>query len=281
MRVEPDALTLASRTPAGPVAVRFEPLDPHRVRVRAWGPGAEHAAERAGHLLGADDDAEGFDPYGDGTAPRHAARRLRRFAKEQRGLRLGRCLSVFDVVFRTVLQQRVTWIEAARAQRYLTERHGEEAPLPGLRLPPAPETLARLPYPELHPAGIERSRSERLRRLAQRAEAIEAIADLPLMEAKAALFALPGIGGWSVGMVAGFGLGDPDAVPVGDYHLPNSICSFVAGEPRGDDARMLELLRSWKGQRFRVLRLLYGAGVHAERRGPKLRPSRWGVDWRR
>ena len=37
-------------------------------------------------------------------------------------------------------------------------------------------------------------------------------------------------------------VGDPDAVSVGDYHLPNQVAWALAGEPRGDDARMLELL---------------------------------------
>lgn len=160
----------------------------------------------------------------------------------------------------------------------LARRYGEPAPLEGLWLPPDPRKLAEAPYYELHPAGIERSRAKRLQTLAKQAPSIDDVDRLPPEKAKAALFALPGIGGWSVGMIAGFGLGDPDAVPVGDYHLPNVVSSFVAGEPRGDDRRMLELLKPWKGHRFRVIRLLFAAGIHAERRGPKNAPSKWTTD---
>lgn len=278
--IEDGAFTFATRTSEGPAAVRIEAVDPHRVRVLGWGPGAEHAVARAEWLLGLDDDPSAFDPGAGGAIAPRVARRLRRMTREHEGLRLGRCFSLFEVLVRTVLQQRVTWLEATRAQQVLTERYGEDAPLPGLRLPPDPRRLAAAPYYDLHPAGIERSRAERLVTLAKRAASIDAIAGLPLEEAKAALFALPGIGGWSTGMIAGFGLGDPDAVPVGDFHLPNVVSTFVAGEPRGDDRRMLELLAPWKGHRFRVVRLLFAAGVQAERRGPKNAPSKWTRDRR-
>lgn len=280
IQVDEDGIAFASRTRAGAVVLRLAPLDPHRVRVQSWGPGAEHAAERAEWLLGLDDDPTTFDPNAGGAIDPVVAKRLRRLARAQEGARLGRCLSLFEVVVRIVLQQRVTWIEATRARRWLTQRYGEPAPLPELALPPDPRKLAAAPYYELHPAGVERSRAKTLRTLAERAEAIDAIGELPPEEAKAALFALPGIGPWSTGMIAGFGLGDPDAVPVGDFHLPNVVSSFMAGEPRGDDRRMLELLKPWKGHRFRVVRLLFDGGVHAERRGPKNAPSKWTRDSR-
>jgi 3-methyladenine DNA glycosylase/8-oxoguanine DNA glycosylase len=58
----------------------------------------------------------------------------------------------------------------------------------------------------------------------------------------------------------GFVLGDADAVPVGDLHLPHEVGSALAGEPHADDTRMLELLEPFRGQRFRLLRLLLAAG---------------------
>jgi hypothetical protein len=47
----------------------------------------------------------------------------------------------------------------------------------------------------------------------------------------------------------------------------------LAGEPRGDDARMLELLEPFRGHRGRVQRLLEVSGIHPEARGPR-RPLR-------
>jgi 3-methyladenine DNA glycosylase/8-oxoguanine DNA glycosylase len=68
--------------------------------------------------------------------------------------------------------------------------------------------------------------------------------------------------------------GDPDAVSVGDYHIPNLVAWALAGEPRGDDARMLSLLEPYRGQRGRVQRLLEVSGIRAPRYGPRLAPRR-------
>lgn len=140
-RIDRSSVTLACRSPQGPVALRFEPVDRHRVRVLAWGPGAEHGLASADRLLGVDDDPGTFDPTAGGRAPRAVAKRLRRMAETQKGLRMGRTLSLFDCLLRVVLQQRVTWIEAVRAKRYLTRRFGEPSPLPELRLPADPRAL--------------------------------------------------------------------------------------------------------------------------------------------
>ena len=67
--------------------------------------------------------------------------------------------------------------------------------------------------------------------------------------------------------------GDPDAISVGDYHLPNLVAFALAGEPRADDARMLELLEPYRGQRGRVQRLLELSGISAPRYGPQM-PTR-------
>jgi 3-methyladenine DNA glycosylase/8-oxoguanine DNA glycosylase len=70
------------------------------------------------------------------------------------------------------------------------------------------------------------------------------------------------------------GLGHPDAVVVGDYNLPHLIAFHLAGEERADDARMLELLEPYRGQRGRVIRWIAAAGRHPPRRGARraLRP---------
>ena len=62
---------------------------------------------------------------------------------------------------------------------------------------------------------------------------------MPLDAARRRLQALPGLGPWSAAEVALVALGDPDAVSVGDYHLPHLVSWALAGEPRGSDERML------------------------------------------
>ena len=81
------------------------------------------------------------------------------------------------------------------------------------------------------------------------------------------LMAFEGVGPWTAAFVMAAALGDADAVPVGDYHLPNMVSWALAGEPRADDARMLELLEPYRGHRGRVVRLLKQAGVHAPKYG--------------
>ena len=148
------------------------------------------------------------------------------------------------------------------------------APNGGSGSPPTPATLAALPYYAYHPFGIERRRAELIRRVASRAAWFEAIVDLPLPEAYARLTAVPGIGPWTAAEVGVRALGDPDAVSVGDFHLPNLVAYALAGEPRGNDARMLELLEPYRGQRARVMRLLELSGIRPPRYGPRLSPRR-------
>jgi hypothetical protein len=90
--------------------------------------------------------------------------------------------------------------------------------------------------------------------------ALNALADLPAFQARVRLQSLPGVGRWTAAEVTGVTHGDPDAVPLGDYHLPNVLVHALAGEPRGDDPRMLELLEPYAGQRGRVIRLLMSGG---------------------
>jgi 3-methyladenine DNA glycosylase/8-oxoguanine DNA glycosylase len=66
--------------------------------------------------------------------------------------------------------------------------------------------------------------------------------------------------------------GDPDAISVGDYHMPNTVAWALAGEARADDARMLELLEPYRGQRGRVQRLLEVGRVAAPRYGHRMAP---------
>jgi 3-methyladenine DNA glycosylase/8-oxoguanine DNA glycosylase len=78
------------------------------------------------------------------------------------------------------------------------------------------------------------------------------------------------VGPWTAGLVRALALGDPDGVPVGDAELPRLTAWALAGEPQGDDRRMLELLAPYRGQRWRVLRLLYAEGFRAPRFVPRL-----------
>jgi 3-methyladenine DNA glycosylase/8-oxoguanine DNA glycosylase len=163
-------------------------------------------------------------------------------------------------------------VEARAAFRGIIARYGEPAPGPGgLRLQPTAATLAALPYFAFHQFGIERRRADLIRRGGQLAPRLEAASPA---ETYARLGAVTGIGPWTLAEVGRIAFGDPDAISVGDYHLPNLVAWALAREPRADDARMLELLEPYRGQRGRIQRLLEASGIQAPRYGPRMAPHR-------
>ena len=252
------------RTPNGPatLAVGSFGLD---VRAEAWGPGAAWALEQAAALIGAEDDLSGFEPQHD---------TIRELWKTHPGIRITRAWGVMRVIVPTILEQKVTGIEARRAYRAMVLATSEPAPGPsGLFLPPDPAVLAATPYFTFHPWGVEQRRAETVRAACAQPPQLEAAAELPLEQAKERLARIPGVGPWTVAEVARLALGDPDAVSVGDFHLANDVCWALAGEARGTDDRMLELLEPYRGQRGRVQVLIEAGGITAPKFGPRVRPG--------
>ena len=257
MRFAAGEVWLATLTPDGPATLHLTQASRSTVAVTAWGPGADHALAQSPALVGADDDPQAF-------APTHPLLRdlHRRFA----GTRLPRATNVVEQLIPIVLEQKVQTAEAKASYRQLVWRHGEPAPgAPRLRVPPHAARVARLPYWEFHRWGVEKRRADTVRRVALAARRVEA--DPSVMTA------IPGVGRWTAGELGMRALGDSDAVPVGDYHLPHTVTYALAGEPRGDDLRMLELLEPYRPHRARVIRLLVAAGIRAPRYGPRLARS--------
>ncbi|HEY7876562.1 MAG TPA: DNA-3-methyladenine glycosylase 2 family protein [Actinomycetota bacterium] len=262
LRVNRGEAWRAHRTEAGPAAVRMR-VRADGVELEAWGTGATVALEAAPELLGRHDRPGDFRPGGV----------LRDLAGRLRGLRIGRTGAVIEALVPAILEQKVTGREAWAAWRRIVLTWGEPAPGPlPVRVPPDPEVLAGTPYFELHRAGVERRRSELIRFVCARARRIEETTVLPRADAHKRLLSIPGIGPWTVAEVAGRAWGDPDAVSLGDYHLPHLVSWVLAGEPRGDDDRMLELLEPYRGQRGRVIRLLEAGAPRPPRRGPRMAP---------
>jgi 3-methyladenine DNA glycosylase/8-oxoguanine DNA glycosylase len=241
----------AARTPEGPVTLHLRRTQ-DVVLARAWGEGAEWALARAGALLGLEDDWAAFVP---------PAGPLAALARRWRGLRLSRSPWVLDGLCEYVLQQRVSTRDAMRSQRRLVQALSAPAPgPPGLRLPLGPADWRGLDAAALYRAGIDGQRARALRAAASNARRIENAFRSDRAAARAILSSIPGCGAWTVEITLGFVLGDSDAVPTGDLHLPHEVAWALAGEPRADDRRMLELLEPFRGQRFRLLRLLLAGG---------------------
>jgi 3-methyladenine DNA glycosylase/8-oxoguanine DNA glycosylase len=234
-----------------------------RVEAEAWGAGADWALTQLPVLLGDRDDDSGF-------APAHPL--VRGLYRRLRGLRICRTEAVVDSLVAVVLEQKVTSIASRRAWQRLVRDLGEPAPGPplGLRLPAEPHLLATTPAWRYHTFGVEQRRAETVRRIGAMAGRLQEAAHMPLPAASDRLLGVPGIGPWTHAWVAMLALGDADAVPVGDFNFPHMVSWALAGEPRSSDARMLELLEPFRGQRGRVLRLLLAGHLGAPRRGPRL-----------
>ena len=253
----------ATRTADGPASVTIA-VGGGEVSAETFGPGAERALAGVPALLALDHD----------QAPIPAGHPLiAQLERRLAGVHIPRTGAVLESLIPAILEQKVTGQEAHRAWSGLIRVHGEAAPGPPglrLRLAPSPATLASLPYYAYHPFGIEQRRADLIRGIAARAAWFEAIADMPLADGYRRLTSVPGIGPWTAAEVGVRALGDVDAVSVGDFHLPNLVAFALAGEPRGTDARMLELLEPYRGQRARVVRLLELSGIRAPRYGPRL-----------
>ncbi len=257
-----DDFWLAVRTPAGPATLHLA-RDGRELVATGHGEGADWVVDHADAFAGLRDDLTAF-PALAATNPL-----IGRLAKTFAGVRMARTGLVFRSVLKAILEQKVTGQEAHRAYRLICQKLGEPAPGPvELMLPPDPAVIAATPYWVFHPFGVEQRRTQALQRAAVVADRLERCADSA--EATTRLTALPGIGPWTAAEVVRIAYGDPDAVSVGDFHIPNTVAWALAGEARGTDERMLELLEPFRGHRGRVCDLLAHGGLGAPKFGPRM-----------
>ncbi|MGN9809821.1 DNA-3-methyladenine glycosylase family protein [Micromonospora sp. BQ11] len=261
-RVAAGTFWWATRTPDGPATLALRP-SAGDLLAEGYGPGADWVVERADAIAGLRDDLTDFADL----AAAHPL--VAELAARYHGMRMPTTGQVFPRLLRAVFEQKVTGKEAYRAYA-ATVRHFRAAapgPMQPLLLPPEASAVAAAPYWVFHPFGVEQRRAETLRRVAAVADRLERCADSA--EATRRLTAIPGIGPWTAAEVVRVAYGDPDAVSVGDYHVPNTVAWALAGEARGDDARMLALLEPFRGHRGRVCGLLEAAGIQAPKFGPR------------
>ncbi len=186
--------------------------------------------------------------------------RIARLHKELRGLRLVRVPWRFDLVGAAVLQQRVTTREAMQQWQRIARRYGPAIPGSELRAFPSAERVAQMASWQLQELGLDPKRARTMVLLAREIVRRNTLALTDLARVRKLLGIVRGVGPWTTDMIMGFAFGDPDALPLGDLHLPHLVAHALANEERGTDERMVQLLEPYRGHRFRVIRLLWIGG---------------------
>jgi 3-methyladenine DNA glycosylase/8-oxoguanine DNA glycosylase len=263
---EADGLWRTAQTTDGPATVRLTLGE--RLDAEAWGPGAHAVMGDVPSWVGLHEA-----PW---QLPAHPI--VDQLHRPLRGLRSTDTRDVFEALVVTVLQQLVTWQEAAHAWRRICFAIGGPAPGPArLQLAPTPRAIRAAGTAGLQRLGVLPRQARTLMEVAFVAHAVARVRELPTQEAAALLQHVRGVGPWTASIALGDRLGRPEPVPRGDFHLPHTVTWALANEPRGSDERMAELLAPFAGQAYRVIRLITAAGIDAPKRGPRreLRPRRW------
>lgn len=260
------AIWRTSRLDTGPVTYRIHQDTPQQVSAQAWGTGSDELIATLPELLGSNDDPDSFDPIAEIAQRAHS--RLR-------GLRVPRTGRVIESLVPAVVEQRIVGVDAFAAWRRIVTKFGETPPGPapvGMRLPPRTEVWQQIPTWDWHQAGIEQHKANTIALAASYAGRLEAAArTADAAEVYRMLTALPGIGIWTAAEVGHRALGDADAAPIGDYHLP-----ALLGEALGDGTPVPHeeceaFLEPWRPHRYRLVRLLeLTPGARRERRGPRM-----------
>ncbi|MDX6355180.1 MAG: hypothetical protein QOF98_2083 [Streptomyces sp.] len=265
-RITPDgSVWRASRTPAGPGTLRITG-SPAALEGHAWGPGADWLLDAMPGLLGAHDDPSDF-------VPRH--RVVHRAHRRHPGLRLTRTGLVLEALIPSILEQKVTTAEAYRAWKLLLLQHGEPAPGPAdrMRVMPDARGWSRIPSWDWHCAGVDNKRASTVLRAARLGPRLDALATLDPETAATRLQTIPGIGPWTAAETLQRTHGAPDALTLGDLHLPHHIAYALEGLRRSTDEAMLHHLSPYPGHRHRATRLILLTTPSPPRHSPRLSPN--------
>jgi len=176
------------------------------------------------------------------------------------GTRLPGSFDGFEAAVRIVLGQQVTVQGARTLIGRLVERFGTpiETPFAGLdRLFPSADVLAAADPEAIGRLGIVRQRVRALQALSQAVACgeLQLHRGAPLDAALDALRALPGIGEWTVQMIAMRAFGWPDAFPASDI----GVCNALGTRDPRLSAQRAEAWRPWRA--YAVLRLWQGLGT--------------------
>ncbi|PRY56883.1 AlkA N-terminal domain-containing protein [Glycomyces artemisiae] len=182
------------------------------------------------------------------------------------GRRVPRKADPDEYAIRAVIGQQVSTASAATIAARLAERYGEPVDDPdgGLaRLFPDPAALA-----EADPAHLPMPGSRKRTVLALAAALADGSVELgpgaDWPTARAQLAQVPGVGPWTVEMVAMRAMGDPDAFPAGDLGVIKGAAALGLGAGRALEARS----QAWRPWRAYAVQYLWASSEHPTNRTP-------------
>jgi 3-methyladenine DNA glycosylase/8-oxoguanine DNA glycosylase len=212
------------------VLVRAAQPAADRVVLGAWAPGraaADEALRRMRFALAVDDDLR---PFHDRFARDPL---IGRSVRARPWLRVRRRPEPFEALAWAICEQLIEFGQAAGIQRRLVRRLGRRCPRSGLRDVPSPAALAGAAPAELEACGLSHGRALALRRVAR--EVAAGRIDLRAGDHEAAwrrLRTIPGIGPWTVEMLALHGQGRYDQIPAADVGYLRLAGRLLTGDPR-------------------------------------------------
>jgi AraC family transcriptional regulator, regulatory protein of adaptative response / DNA-3-methyladenine glycosylase II len=174
------------------------------------------------------------------------------------GTRVPSGLCGWEIAVRVILGQQVTVAAARTLTARLVERFGETIATPFAdltRLFPSARTLAQASAADIGSLGIVRQRVGALQGLAREVAAGRIVLHrgAPLQSTLEALHALPGIGEWTVQLIAMRALAWPDAFPASDIGVMNALRNLYGTRDTKAVAALSEPWRPWRS--YAVMRL--------------------------
>jgi 3-methyladenine DNA glycosylase/8-oxoguanine DNA glycosylase len=208
---------------------------------------AAAALERMRFALGVDDDLRPFyerfrhDPL------------IGCSVRARPWLRVVRRPDPFEALAWAICEQLIELTRASEIERRIVARWGRRCPRTGLRDLPPPSALGALAPAQLQAVDLSAGRSLALVKAAR--EVARGRADLHAPDHERVwrrLRAIPGIGAWTVEVLALHGQGRYDQLPAGDLGFLKLVGRLDTGNPRAraDEARVRELFApygEWKG----------------------------------
>jgi 3-methyladenine DNA glycosylase/8-oxoguanine DNA glycosylase len=212
-----------------PVVVRAAQTARDRVTIVAEGPDGgccDEAVERTRFWLGLDDDLSGF----------HARFRddpvIGPVVRAQPWLRAPRRPEPFEALAWAITEQLIDFPRAAAIQRRIVFRLGRRCPRTGLRDLPSADKLGRQAPALLQSLDLSAGRSLAMVKCAR--EVAAGRVDLRSRDHEAGwrrLRAIPGVGAWTLEILALHGQGRHDQVPAGDLNFLKLVARMRTGNP--------------------------------------------------